>query len=281
MLDEMGLRPYVRSHPGKLIVLDEIQKRADLFSELRGLIDERKSQGMDAGCFLLLWSSRSANQQDESLAGRLSRISLEPLDVLEIASDEPGRLERLWLRGGLPASFLADDEASSLQMRRDIIDSVIDGDIGEGRQRARPGKMHALCAFLAHGQGEAFNASKIAMRFDDADPRFVRRSTERLGELMVARLLRPYSSNLKKRMVKTPKFYYRDSGLLHQLLGITSAGMLEHHPMAGPSWEGFVIDNILRHVPQEVADQAVFLPHQQRHRGGFDHRASRWNVLGV
>ncbi|MBF2735361.1 MAG: ATP-binding protein, partial [Betaproteobacteria bacterium AqS2] len=224
ILQEQGVASYADRHAGRLIVIDEIQRREDLFTDLRVIIDERRLQGIETGCFLLLGSAamKLVNKSTETLYGRLAKVSLGPLDVLEVASDDQKEIEKLWLRGGLPASFVADSDAQSFKVREQIVDILIGGKVTREGLRISAAKIQRLCVFLARSQGRAINSSSAAMQLD-MDRRSVRSFIDLLSGHLMARALPPFSQNFKKKLVKTPKFYYRDSGLLHQLLEIENA----------------------------------------------------------
>ena len=259
MLGQGGLRSHVEKHDGRLIVLDEIQRQANLFPELRGLIDERRRQDRGNGCFLLLGSAaiRIANKSEESLGGRISYVNLEPLDVLEMQDGSKEELDRLWLRGGLPPIFTAPSDADSFEMLEDLIQSMINEEMIEEGMRVGYDKILTLATVLAHRQGLPLNVLDIS-RIVEVNERTAKKFIERLSGLLVVRMLRPYYQNFVKRLKKTPKFYYRDSGMLHNLIGVRDAGTMDVNALAGMSWEGFVIENILRQVPAEVENKASF-----------------------
>lgn len=257
ILEEEGIHVYADRHAGKLIVIDEVQRHLEMFSDIRGIIDERRRQEKGTGCFLLLGSAgiRVADESADSLYGRMAKIKLDPLDVLEIDSGNSQEFEKLWLRGGLPASFTAPSDRESFELRKEIVETLVGDEFAEEGIRVNHDRIHRLCVFLAHRQGDECNVSTIAKDLD-MNRRTVRSCMDKLFGFLVARDLSPYYGNFNKRLVKTPRFYYRDSGLLHHLLGIKTADALNSHPIQGKSWEGFVIENIIRQTDSDM--QASF-----------------------
>lgn len=240
-------------HRDRLVVFDEVQHAPELFSEIRGAIDRGLRSGRRTGRFLLLGpASAPLLRQSESLAGRLAPLELGPFEVLEVAA-EPERdratRRRLWVRGGLPESFLARDEASSLDWRNDFLSLLLARDIPRAGAAIAEEKMRRLWTMLAHGQGGLWNGARIAAGLG-LDTRAVNRHLGLLVDLLLARRLAPFSANLGKRLVKSPKIYVRDSGLLHALLGIRDLPGLLGHPVVGASWEGFVIETLVGAAPK-------------------------------
>lgn len=243
-------------HRDRLVVFDEVQQAPELFSEIRGAIDRGRRSGRRTGRFLLLGSaSAPLLRQSESLAGRLAPLELGPFEVLEVAADperDRAARRRLWLRGGLPESFLARDEASSLDWRNDFLSLLLARDIPRAGPTVAEEKMRRLWTMLAHGQGGLWNGARIAAGLG-LDTRTVNRHLGLLVDLLLARRLAPFSANLGKRLVKSPKIYVRDSGLLHALLGIRDLPGLLGHPVVGASWEGFVIETLVGAAPRGTA----------------------------
>ena len=241
---------YLRSQDGKLIVIDEIHRLPGLFDTLRGIIDERRAAGVRMGHFLLLGSASLdlMRQSGESLAGRAAYVDLSPIDALEWAdppgATDPGATDRLWTRGGFPESLLAADEATSLVWRQAFIRSYLERDIPMFAPRLPAETVGRLWGMLAHLQGTPVQHSRLASSLAVSAPA-VARYLDLLVDLLMVRRLRPWSGNVGKRLVKMPKIYIRDSGLTHALLDLDDLDALLAHPIAGPSWEGFVIDNLL------------------------------------
>jgi len=243
---------FLDFHRDRLVVLDEVRQAPEIFRELRGAMDRGRRSGRRTGRYLLLGSaSASLLRQSESLAGRLAPLELGPFDVLEAAPD--GEAERiLWLRGGLPESFLAKDSATSLEWREDFLTSMLARDLPQFGVFVAHEKMRRLWTMLAHRQGGLWNGAGIAAGLG-MDTRTVNRYLDLLADLLFARRLPPYAANLGKRLVKSPKVYVRDSGLAHALLGIGEYPALLGHPVVGGSWEGFVIENLIAAAPRGTA----------------------------
>jgi uncharacterized protein len=240
---------YLSAQSNKLVILDEIQNLPGLFAILRGLIDKGRRENRANGRFLLLGSASEEllRQSGESLAGRIAYRELAPIDVTEIGADTGGP-DRLWLRGGFPPSFLANDDADSFNWRRDFLRTYLTRDIPAFEPRVPAETIRRLWTMLAHSQGTALNASRLAASLSVSAPS-VSRYLDLLVDLLLVRRLVPYHANLGKRLVKAPKIYVRDSGLLHALLGVPSGAALFDHPIVGPSWEGFVIETLINCAP--------------------------------
>ena len=236
---------YLRAQQGKLVVIDEIQRAPNLFEVLRGIIDARRDEGDRYGHFLLLGSAsiELMRQASESLAGRIAIIDLPPLvldEVLPAAITET----TLWQRGGFPDSLLAADDASSLAWRRDFIRSYLERDVPMFAPRLPAETVGRLWTMLAHQQGALLNQARLASSLGISAPA-VNRYIDLLVDLKLIHRLSPWSGNLGKRLTKSPKVYIRDSGLVHALLELESADDVMGHPVAGPSYEGMVIENLL------------------------------------
>jgi predicted AAA+ superfamily ATPase len=218
----------------QLICLDEIQRVPELFPVLRSIIDENRRNGQ----FIILGSASPdlIRQSSESLAGRVSHFELTPFLLKEVSEDHSLKtLRRFWLRGGFPRSYLAPDEKESFEWRLDFIRTFLERDIPQFGFRTPAKTIERFWRMCAHLHGQLLNSSKLGESMG-VSHHTVRSYVDMLEQSFVLRVLRPYESNLKKRMIKSPKIYIRDSGLLHALLG---------HPVYGASWEGLIIENIL------------------------------------
>ncbi len=240
---------FLRQYEDSLVVLDEIHRVPELFSALRGLIDQGRRRGHRTGRFLLLGSASMdlLRQSGESLAGRIAHVDLGPLDVLEVQETHP-HLMPLWVRGGFPDSFLAANDRYSFAWRKDFIRSYLERDIPLLGPRIPAETLESLWTMLAHNQGGLLNASQLAAALM-ISAQTVSRYIDLLADLLLVRRLRPFHRNAGKRLVKSPKVYVRDSGIVHCLLGIADHNALSGHPVAGLSWEGFVIENLLASAP--------------------------------
>lgn len=235
----------------KLTILDEVQRLPELFLILRSLVDERIRNGEKAGHFLVLGSaSRELLQQSsESLAGRIAYLELAPFTLDEV--DRPRRradTDRLWLRGGFPGSYLAHDDPASLVWREQFVQTYLTRDLPMLGLRLPSEQVGRLWTMLAHGQGDQLNAARLAAGLG-VSGKTVRHYLDVLTELFMVRQLQPWAGNSSKRLVKAPKVYVRDSGLLHQLASVPNVDTLLGHPLCGPSWEGFVLENVLAQLP--------------------------------
>jgi len=247
------IKAFHRENSDKLIILDEVQRLPEVFATIRGLIDSERRKGNKTGHFLFLGSAaiELLQQSSESLAGRISYIELFPVDVGEYLSS-PGNLDKLnqlWVRGGFPESLLARDDGNSLRWRRDFIKTYLERDVPQLGPRVPAETLERLWIMLAHGQGTNINASKLAASLEVSSVS-VGRYIDLLVDLLLVRRLQPYTTNIKKRLVKSPRVYVRDSGITHALLNIGTYNDLLGHPVVGKSWEGFVIENIMSILPQ-------------------------------
>ena len=240
---------FLRGHIDKLVIIDEIQNAPDLFAVLRGLIDQGRREGRKTGRFLLLGSAsiELLRQSGESLAGRIAYRELKPLDITEVGADGAAA-EGLWIRGGFPESYLAAREADSLDWRRDFLRTYLTRDIPALGPRIPTETLRHLWTMLANNQGTPLNAAKLASNLTVSAPT-VQRYIDLLVELLLVRRLQPFHANTTKRLVKTPKVYVRDSGLLHALLTIADRDTLFGHPVVGASWEGYVIETLIACAP--------------------------------
>jgi len=244
---------YLRAQAPKLVVIDEIHRVPELFSILRGVIDDRRAQGQRYGHFLLLGSASLdlMQQSSESLAGRVTYLDMNPVDGLEAAAAgiEP---DALWCRGGFPDSLLARDDRSSYEWRLDFIRSYLERDVPMFAPRMPSQTLGRLWTMLAHLQGGLLNASQLAASLGVASPA-VGRYIDLLADLQLVRRLQPWSANVGKRLVKTPKVYVRDSGIVHALLGLGELDAVLGHPVAGGSYEGFVLETLIGALPPKVS----------------------------
>ncbi len=246
ILEEPDL--YLDEQMGRLVVIDEVQLMPDLFKALRGQIDRRRRKGFRTGQFLLLGSASDTllHQSAESLAGRVSYHELTPFGLLETGKDT---LSRLWLRGGFPDSYLAASDGDSLLWREDFIRTYLERDIPAFGLRIPAETLRRFWTMLAHSQSGLLNAAKLAASLG-VSGQTVARYLDLLVDLMLVRRLPPWHANAGKRLVKSPKIYIRDSGLTHALLNIGTQEDLLGHPVAGGSWEGFCIENLISAAPR-------------------------------
>lgn len=237
----------------KLIILDEVQRLPEIFAQLRGLIDKQRRKGNKTGLFLFLGSAslELLQQSTESLAGRISYIELYPINIFEFKKEKQDNMNRLWLRGGFPESLLADTDHNSLAWRRDFVKTYLERDIPQLGPRIPAETLERFWIMLAHNQGTTINASQLSRNLEVSGTT-IGRYLDLLVDLLLVRRLRPWRSNVGKRLVKSPKVYVRDSGITHSLLNILSYNDLLGHPVVGGSWEGFVIENIMSVTPPEA-----------------------------
>ncbi len=228
-----------------LVVIDEIQRRPDLFPVLRVLADRRGTPAR----FLILGSASGnlMRQTSESLAGRMERIVIGGFYLAELGSEAE---QQLWLRGGLPLSFLAESDINSITWRKNFIQTLLERDFPQWGVRVAATALQRFWTMVAHYHGQMWNSAEPARALGVSEST-TRRYLDLLTDVFMIRQLQPYHANLKKRQVKSPKIYVRDSGLLHQLLGIDSMKNLFTHPKVGASWEGFVIEQVLMMEPYD------------------------------
>lgn len=238
---------YFELHADKLIILDEIQRKPDLFMVLRGLIDRGRQAGRNSGQFLILGSASLdlLRQSSESLAGRIAYVEMSPITALEIPRAD---LYKLWLRGGFPDSLLAKSETLSMEWRLAFIKTYLERDVPQYGPRIPAETLRRLWTMLAHLQGAPLNAAKLAGNLN-LSGQTITRYIDLLSDLFLVRRLAPWHENVGKRLVRSSKIYVRDSGMLHALLNIRSLEDILSHPIVGQSWEGFVIDNLLSFLP--------------------------------
>jgi uncharacterized protein len=267
---------YLATCLDKLVVIDEVHRAPGLFPVLRGLIDEARRAGTRAGQYLLLGSASLdlLQQSGETLAGRIAYIELGPLTVREVQAADQGPTQSgdrvgagraladgrqiadvLWLRGGFPDSFTASNDARSLRWRHNFIRTYLERDIPQFGPRIAAIQLRRFWTMLAHHQSGVLNVAQLARNLG-VDPKTAQSYIDLLCDLLLVRRLPAWHANVGKRLVKTPKVYVRDSGLVHALLDIASHEALLSHPVVGASWEGFVIENLLAVAPEVV--QAYF-----------------------
>lgn len=230
----------------KLIILDEVQRLPGIFTPLRGIIDKERRAGKKTGQFLFLGSASLdlLQQSSESLAGRIAYSELHPLDVLEFAGKNGDQLNALWVRGGFPESLLADSDENSLEWRKDFIKTYLERDIPLFGPRIPAETLARFWTMLAHNQGGILNAAQMARNLE-VSGMTVGRYLDLMVDLLLVRRLKPWTFNIGKRLVRSPKVFVRDSGLTHALLNVGAFNELLGHPVVGGSWEGFVIENIM------------------------------------
>jgi predicted AAA+ superfamily ATPase len=241
---------YLEAHSNKLIILDEIHRKPDIFMTLRGLIDKGRESGRKFGQFLILGSASLdlLKQSSESLAGRITYVEMNPLSLSEIP-DKYSKIHPLWIRGGLPDSFLAATEEISLEWRKSFITTYLERDIPQFDNLRLPTEtLRRLWTMLAHTQGDTLNVSKLSGSLGISG-QTTSRYIDLLKDLFLVRRLQPWHNNLGKRLIRSSKVYVRDSGILHSLLNIQNLDGILSNPAAGKSWEGFVIDNLIGFLP--------------------------------
>jgi predicted AAA+ superfamily ATPase len=240
---------FLQAHSDKLVILDEIHQMPEIFKVLRGQIDAARRTGQTVGRYLLLGSASIdlLRQSGESLAGRIEYLELGPLNLRETAKDSDAT-NRLWLRGGFPSSYLAGSDNDSFMWRLNFIRTYLQRDIPQFGPKMAANAIERLWTMLAHLQGSLLNASQLASGLAISAPT-VTAYVDLLADLLLVRRLPPFLPNIGKRLVKSPKVYLRDSGLLHALLQIRTWNDLMGHPISGPGWEGFVIENLINMTP--------------------------------
>ncbi len=235
---------FFQAHRDRLIVLDEIQNAPELFSTMRGEIDADRCNGR----FLILGSaSFKLLQQSQSLAGRLALVDMAPLLLSEVHRDFED-IQTLWLRGGFPNSYTAPNDEASWLWRDGFVRHFLNTDLPALGINVEPELMRRFWRMTAHLHGQLFNASSIATSLGVSSPT-VTRYLDHLVQCLMLRRLEPFHANLGKRLVKSPKIYVRDSGLLHYLMGIHNITDMMGHPITGASWEGFCVEQICNHLP--------------------------------
>lgn len=238
----------------RLVILDEVHRMPGLFPSLRGLIDEARRQGRKHGLYFLLGSASLdlIQQSGETLAGRVAYLDLPPLTVLEVGA---AHQDRLWLRGGFPDSLTAKSDAASLRWRSNFIQTYLERDVPQLGPRIAAETLRRFWTMLAHHQGGLLNVAQLARNLG-VDAKTAHSYIDLLCDLLLVRRLQPWHTNIGKRLVKSPKVYVRDSGLVHALLSLGDLNTLLSHPVIGASWEGFVIENLMACAPRGT--QAFF-----------------------
>jgi hypothetical protein len=248
---------YFSSHEDRLLILDEIHRVPGLFQVLRGVIDKRRRHGRRSQQFLLLGSASIdlLKQSSESLAGRIVHVELPPLVAAEAAPSGGRALDRLWNRGGFPESFLATNDRASFAWRTAFIRTYLERDLPLLGPRLPGETLKRFWQMLANEQGQMLNLARLASGLG-VSGQTVARYLDTLVDLLLVRRLQPWAGNVGKRLVRSPKTYVRDSGVAHALLGIETREELLGHPVVGPSWEGFVMENLLASIAE--SGQAYF-----------------------
>jgi predicted AAA+ superfamily ATPase len=235
---------YLSRFEDTLVIIDEIQRMLSLFSLLRALVDRKRT----ASRFLILGSASPEliRHSSESLAGRIIYHELSPFSLAEINSEN---IQKLWLRGGYPKSYLLRSNDDSFTWREAFIKTYLEMDIPQLGIHIPAQQLRRFWTMIAHSHGQLWNASKIAGSLGISAPT-VRSYLDILEETFIVRQIQPYHFNIKKRLIKSPKVYIRDSGLLHTLLNIRTIEDLHGHPSLGSSWEGFIVEQILGILPE-------------------------------
>jgi uncharacterized protein len=241
---------YFADHADELVILDEIQRAPGIFEELRGTIDQARREEKGNGRFLLLGSAALdlLAQSGETLAGRVSFVELAPFDVIEVGES---RIDELWVRGGFPPSFLAPGAEESSRWRTDFIRTYLERDIPQLGPRIPAETLRRLWTMLAHNQGGLLNAAHLA-RGLGVTGATVGHYLDLMVDLLLVRRLQPRLTNVGKRLVRSPKVYVRDSGIVHALLGLADKEAVLGHPVAGASWEGLVLENVIGVVGEQA-----------------------------
>ena len=253
-------KDYLSRQADKLVVLDEIHRKPEIFEVLRGIIDQRRRDGNQNGKFLFLGSASLdlMRQSAESLAGRISYAELAPFSINEVLAnngpldyENSSNLDELWLRGGFPRSFLRNSEKLSLQWRKDFIRTYLERDLPQFGLRVVTDQMERFWRMIANDQGELLNSQRYA-RSLGVNGKTIQRYIDILDRLLMVRLLQPWHTSVGKRLVKTPRPYVRDSGILHALLNLKTADSLISHPVVGKSWEGYVLENLINATTEQA-----------------------------
>ncbi len=256
---------YLSRFQDQLVVLDEIQRVPDLFPVLRSLIDERRQQGERFGHFLLLGSASPdlLRQSSETLAGRIGYLELPPLYLLEVGEGVAAG-ERHWFRGGYPDSWLAVSDEAAMRWCENFFMTYAERTLPQLGVTATPQQLRRFGVMLAHRQASTLNFAQLGNALD-LDGKTVRHYLDLLEGLFLVRTLPAWSRNVGKRLVKAPKVCWRDSGVLHALLGLSELEALLGHPVCGPSWEGYCIEQILNRIA--LKGTSVDASHYRTHAG--------------
>lgn len=239
---------YFADHQHELVILDEVHRTPGIFQALRGAIDRGRRRGMATARFLLLGSAAVdlLRQSGETLAGRISYLELAPFDAMEVPA---GALDKLWVRGGFPSSFLAPDEGASFKWRQDFVRTYLEREIPQLGPRIPAETLRRFWTMLAHNQAELLNAANLA-RGLGVDGKTVARYLDLLVDLLLVRRLPPWHRNAGKRLVKSPKISVRDTGIAHALLGLRNKEDILGHPVAGRTWESLVVETLIAAAPE-------------------------------
>jgi predicted AAA+ superfamily ATPase len=236
---------FLSSYQDNLIIIDEIQHKLELFQIIRALVDKNRKPGR----FIILGSASPelVKKSSESLAGRIYYHYLNPFSIDEVGFDSK-LIDDLWLRGGYPNSFLAIDEKQSFKWREAFVTTFLERDIPKFGVRIPFTQLRRFWTMIAHLHGSLWNASKVALSLGVTPPTS-KSYLDILEGTFIVRQLQPFFTNVKKRLVKSPKIFLRDSGILHSLLNLENRDELLSHPIVGHSWEGFVIEQIINNLP--------------------------------
>ncbi len=238
---------YFYENSDKLIILDEIQRLPEIFTVLRGVIDSNCQKGKEGTQFLLLGSASMdlLRQTSESLAGRISYVDMSGINILEAS---PDKTIQLWLRGSFPKNFLARSDKVAMRQIENLIRTYLERDLAQMGFNVPAIRLRQLWTMLAHLQGETLNFTNLASNLE-VDRKTINYYIDILTDLFLVRRVEPWYANVKKRLVKSPRYYVRDSGILHRLLGIGDYDSLLSNPILGKSWEGFVVENLHSVMP--------------------------------
>ena len=244
---------YLSQFSGQLVILDEIQRLPELFPILRSLIDERRQAGERTAQFLLLGSASPEllQQSAETLAGRISYLELSPLKLTELNAPSAA-MNQHWFRGGYPDAYLAPSAFISQQWCDDFVTSYVERHLPQLGVAASPLLLRRLCTMLAHQQGSTLNLSRLSASLG-IDGKTTRHYIDLLEGLYLLRSIPAYSTNAGKRLIKSPKTYWRDTGILHTLAGLADIEQVLGHPICGHSWEGYCIEQIINHLPAHTS----------------------------
>lgn len=244
---------FFAMHANRMVILDEVQRLPGLFAVLRGVIDQRRRAGSANGQFLLLGSAsmKLLAQSSESLSGRLAYVELVPFALTELPTAQAATPGALWLRGGFPDSYLARSDGASMRWRQQFISTYLERDIPMLGPRIPAQTLRSLWTMLAYEQAQILNASRLASSLG-VSGQTIGRYLDLLCDLLLVRRLQPWAKQSSKRIVKAPKVFVRDSGLVHALLGLSSQRELLSHPVVGGSWEGWIIENLLACAPRDT-----------------------------
>lgn len=254
---------FLTSHRGSLVVLDEIHRLPNLFPLLRSLVDERRELGERSGHFLILGSATPEllRQGSETLAGRISYLELSPFLLPELGDVTDEGISRHWFRGGFPESYLSDSDETAMQWCDDFLTAYVERYMPQLGVMATPQQLRRFCTMLAHQQSATVNLTKMGNALG-LDSKTVRTYIELLEGLYLIRKIPAWSTNVGKRLVKAAKFQWRDSGLLHALLGLRNIDQVMGHPVCGHSWEGYCTEQLLNSLPK-----GVMTSHYRTHAG--------------